>query len=57
MGLYVVYHVFPYGVVETADPDTREKFKVNDQRLKKFSELPSAKDMDCLVLREPVSDE
>jgi len=49
-GPYVVSYVFPYGVVEITDPDTRVNFKVNGQRLKQFLELPGSKDVECLIL-------
>jgi len=53
IGPYIVLHVFLYGAVEIQDPDTREKFKVNGLRLKKFLELPSPEDVECLILCEP----
>ena len=43
---------FSYGAVEIQDPDTGVKLKINGQRLKKFLELPSLEDMECLILRE-----
>ena len=55
-GLFIVSHIFPYGVVDIQDPKTKAKFKVNGQRLKQFLELPSPKDMECLIFCEPVNE-
>jgi len=52
-GLYVVYHVFPYGVVEIKDHEIGVKFKVNDPRSKQLLGLLSTKDVECEMLHEP----
>ena len=56
MGPYIISHVFPYGVVEIQDSESGAKFKVNGQRLKKFLELPSKEDVECLILHKPNPD-
>ena len=57
MGPYIISHVFPYGVIETQDPESGATFKVNGQRLKLFLKLPSKEDVECLILHEPSSDQ
>jgi len=54
---YLISHVFPYGVIETQDPESGATFKVNGQRLKLFLKLPSKEDVECLILHEPSSDQ
>ena len=56
MSPYVVFHVFPYGALEFKDPKRGAKCKENGKRFRCLKS-PSTKDMECLILREPVSDE
>ena len=56
-GPYIVSCIFPYGVVKIQDPENGATFKVNNQRLKQFLELPSKEDVERLILRESSSDQ
>jgi len=51
---FIVSHVFPHGAIEIQDPTRGAHFKMNEQRLKPFLELPiEEREVECLMLYEP----
>jgi len=55
-GPYIISRVFSYGAVEIQDLESGATFNVNGQRLKLCLELPSKKDVECLILHKPSPD-
>ena len=47
---FVVVKVFPNVALEIKEPTKDHKFKVNGHRMKSFLEMPSEKNMECLLL-------
>ena len=56
MGPFVVTDLLSYGVVEIQDPNSGDKQKGNNKRLKQFLELPTEDDVECLMLHGPRND-
>ena len=53
MGPFVVRVMFPHGVVEIEDLKNGAVFKVNEQRLKPFLEMPVSDNEEVMSLHDP----